>query len=208
MAAESGRIELIVGPMFSGKTAKLIRRLRAAEARGEVVVAAKPSVDERFGPRSIVSHDDLVYPAETISSSRPLAEIARDADVVGVDELQFLPPSTADELAGLREAGKRVIVAGLGDDYRGVPFEVVAMVAAITDDREPLKGVCAVCGAQSTRTQRLLDGEPTPVEGPRILVGSEEIYETRCEDHFVPPAVAAARIEAQRRARSAVRRRS
>jgi thymidine kinase len=188
--------------MFSGKTGELVRRLRAAREQGRRVVAAKPEVDERFGSRGIVSHDRLSYPAEPITAARSLVDVASGADVLGVDELQFLPLAAFEELARVREAGVRVIVAGLDEDYRGVPFEVVASVEAIADDVERRRGRCAVCGEPSTRTQRLLDGEPTPVEGPRILVGSGDIYQTRCDLHFVPPAAAAAALEARRLAAS------
>jgi thymidine kinase len=173
-----GRLELICGPMFSGKSEELIRRLTAAAASGLRVAAAKPSVE--IDPDWIVSLAGTRWPATPIADARTLLSLGAQQDVIGVDEVQFLGPEILDVVDALRGSNVRVIAAGLDLDFRGEPFGPVPALASRADALTALVAVCARCGGIATRSQRLLDGEPAAPDAPVVQVGGSELYEPRC----------------------------
>jgi thymidine kinase len=177
--------ELIVGPMFSGKTDELIRRLAAAEAAGARVAAAKPSVDTAH-PGWIVSLSGARRPAASVQSSAALVDLAEGHDVLGVDEIEFFDAAVVDAVRDVATR-LRVVAAGLDLDFRGEPFGPMPTLAALADELTVLAATCAVCGNTATRSQRLLDGRPAPRDAPTVLIGGRELYEPRCESHHVVP---------------------
>jgi len=180
-------LELVTGPMFSGKTHELIRGLAAAEERGERVAAAKPSFDLDEG--WLVSLAGVRRPASPLAGVDDLVALARGRDVVGVDEVQFLAREVVDGLVALADSSVRVLVAGLDLDFLGRPFPGVALLAACAASVSTLTAVCVRCGDVATRSQRLVDGRPAPRTSPLVQLGGGELYEPRCVAcHVVPRA--------------------
>jgi thymidine kinase len=177
--------ELIVGPMFSGKTDELIRRLGAADAEGRVATA-KPSVDAA-DPGWIVSLSGARRPAISVASAHELVELAGGHDVVGIDEIEFFELEIVAAIRTLSR-GARVVAAGLDLDFRGEPFGPMPALADLADEVTVLTATCAVCGGVATRSQRLLDGHPAPRGAPIVQIGGRELYEPRCERHHAVPA--------------------
>ncbi len=177
----NGRLELIQGPMFSGKTHELIRRLRAASSTGRRVLALKPSVDVRHRSTDIASLSGSTFPARLLKDAATLPDVDADVRVVGLDELQFCDVRLVAALEQLRQRGLRVVVAGLDRDFRGEPFATVASVGRVADVVDTLTAICDRCGKPATLTQRVVDGSPAPLDDTRIRVGGRELYEARCE---------------------------
>jgi thymidine kinase len=177
--------ELIVGPMFSGKTDELIRRLAAADAAGLRVATAKPSVDSA-DPGWLVSLSGARRPAVAASSAAELLDLAAGCEVLGVDEIQFFAAEVAD-VVGMLSRELRVVAAGLDLDFRGEPFAPTPALAGLADDVTVLHATCAVCGEPATRSQRLLDGRPAPRDAPIVQIGGSELYEPRCARHHEVP---------------------
>jgi thymidine kinase len=184
----TGWIEVISGVMFSGKSEELMRRVRRATLARRRVQVFKSHLDERYGIREVVSHDDGRLSAHPIQSARELAEhIAPDTQVVAVDEVQFLDDGIISVANDLANRGVRVILAGTDMDFRGQPFGPMGALLAIAEQIDKLHAICVKCGELATRNQRLIDGEPAPAEGPTIQVGGLESYEARCRAcHEVP----------------------
>jgi thymidine kinase len=178
-------LELITGPMFSGKTLELIRRLDAAAASGSTVLAAKPALDLDSG--FLVSAAGPTWPAHEVDDAFPVGSLAGRADVVGVDEAQFLAAAEVNRLIRAAAGATRVIAAGLDLDFRGSPFRSLGRLAAHARSIVRLTATCTRCGAVATRSQRLVDGAPAPSSAPRIVLGGRELYEPRCVTcHEVP----------------------
>jgi len=177
-----GELEVICGPMFSGKTEELIRRMRRSQIARQRVVILKPALDTRFEADHLVSHSQQKIPSITINSSADVLKHAEEADVIGIDEAQFLDEGIVQICETLADRGKKVIVAGLDLDYRGVPFEPIPQLLARAEYITKALAICVICGAPAGRTQRV------SVRGERILVGSTEHYEARCRNCFTPPA--------------------
>lgn len=180
----SGWIEAITGPMYSGKSEELIRRIRRVKIARQQVRVFKPLIDDRYSKEDVVSHsgDSL----EAISVNHPEAiydRIDDETDVVGIDEIQFFPEDIIDICERLADKGIRVIVAGLDRDFRGEPFGPISDLMARAEYVNKLHAICVVCGEPATRTQRLIDGQPASYEDPVIMVGAEEVYEARCREH-------------------------
>jgi thymidine kinase len=176
------RLEVISGPMFSGKSEELIRRLSRAEIAGKRVVAFKPSIDNRYNIWKISSHSGGTFNAEVLANTeqRILASWF-DRDVLAFDEAQFFDEEfILDACQTAMNYGKLVIVAGLDKTYRGEPFGVMPTLLALADDVLKLTAVCHRCGADATFTQRLINGEPAPFSGDTIQVGGLDSYEARC----------------------------
>jgi thymidine kinase len=176
-----GWIEVIVGCMFSGKTEELIRRVRRAEIARQRVAIFKPRIDVRYSPDQIVSHSDARWKARVVENASEIVAHAEDAQVVGVDEGQFFDAGLVAVAEGLAADGKRVIVAGLDQDYRGHPFEPMPHLLALAEYITKTLAICVVCGNPADRTQRKTPGEE------RVLVGASEVYEARCRRCFKPP---------------------
>ncbi len=171
----SGWIEVIAGSMFSGKSEELIRRLRRAQIARQKVQIFKPAFDTRYSERHIVSHSEMRIDSESVASSEALLQfVEADTEVVGIDEGQFFDadlPAVCNTLANM---GKRVIVAGLDQDYLGKPFEPMPQLLAIAEYVTKELAICVVCGNPANRSQRLVDS------GERVVVGAAGAYEARC----------------------------
>jgi thymidine kinase len=177
----TGWIEAIAGCMFSGKTEELIRRLRRAEIAKQNVMIFKPQLDTRFSARAIVSHSDQSLPSLLIDNPDDIIKLAVDAQVVGIDEAQFFPIQIIDVCNILANQGKRVIVAGLDQDYQGIPFEPMPQLLAIAEYITKTLAICVVCGNPADKTQRKMHSSE------RVIVGASEIYEARCRRcHYIP----------------------
>jgi thymidine kinase len=176
-----GWIEVIVGSMFSGKSEELIRRLRRAQIAKQRVQIFKPGVDTRYSEDHIVSHSEMRVPAAPVASSRLLLEqVVPDTEVVGIDEGQFFDPELPMICNTLADQGKRVIVAGLDQDYLGKPFEPMPQLLAIAEYITKTLAICMVCGNPANHTQRLVASKD------RVLVGASGLYEARCRVCFDP----------------------
>ena len=176
-----GWIEVIVGSMFSGKSEELIRRLRRAQIARQKVQIFKPSVDTRYDDDHIVSHSEMRIPSFAVKSARELlASVAPDTEVVGIDEGQFFDQELPTICNTLADQGKRVIVAGLDQDYLGKPFEPMPQLLAIAEYITKTLAICMVCGNPANHTQRLV------ASGDRVLLGAGEVYEARCRKCFDP----------------------
>jgi thymidine kinase len=168
--------------MFSGKTEELIRRLRRAEIARQSVSIFKPRIDKRYSDDHIVSHSDDRLKSVVVDSALEIPPLCKDAHVVGIDEGQFFGMELVDVCESLANEGKRVIVAGLDQDYRGKPFEPMPQLLSIAEYITKTLAICMVCGNPADRTQRKTH------QGDRVLVGAKDIYEARCRKCFVPPA--------------------
>jgi thymidine kinase len=187
---QHGWIEVVTGSMFSGKTEELIRRLRRAQIARQKVQVFKPLVDDRYGDDDhIVSHSDMRIASRNVRSSNELLQLVDDdTEVVGIDEGQFFDlnlPSVCNELAN---RGKRVIVAGLDQDYLGRPFEPMPQLLAIAEYITKTLAICVVCGNPANHTQRLV------ASSDRVLVGATGMYEARCRHCFDPKLAAVEKV--------------
>ena len=182
----SGWIETITGSMFSGKSEELIRRLRRGIYAKQKVIVFKPAIDDRYHKEKVVSHDGNEIEAINISTSREILNQDLDnVDVIGIDGVQFFDGEIVNIVEQLAKNGHRVVVAGLDMDFRGEPFEPMPKLLAVSEQVTKLQAVCAVCGSPSSRTQRLINGEPAKIDDPIILVGANESYEPRCRAHHI-----------------------
>jgi thymidine kinase len=176
---KTGHLEVICGSMFSGKTEELIRRIRRAEIARQRVKVFKPKIDNRYSEFSIVSHSEQSYPSEVIENAEEMLEKSFDAEVIGIDEAQFFYIYLVQVCQSLADAGRRVIVAGLDQDYRALPFEPMPQLLAVAEYITKTMAICVICGAPANRTQRVSK------EADRVLVGGENHYEARCRLHHV-----------------------
>ena len=178
---QHGWIEVVTGSMFSGKREELIRRLRRAQIAKQKVQIFKPVVDNRYSDDHIVSHSEMRIPSESVRSSDELvARVHADTEVVGIDEGQFFDAELPAVCTALADQGKRVIVAGLDQDYLGKPFEPMPQLLAIAEYITKTLAICMVCGAPANHTQRLI------ASSERVLVGAQGAYEARCRHCFDP----------------------
>ena len=183
--ANQGWIEVIVGSMFSGKSEELIRRLRRAQIARQKVQIFKPSVDVRFAADHIVSHSEMRIPSLAVASAAELlTHVAGDTEVVGIDEGQFFDSDLPAACNTLANRGKRVIVAGLDQDYLGRPFEPMPQLLAVAEYITKTLAICVVCGDPANHTQRLV------ASSDRVLVGATGLYEARCRHCFDPTLAA------------------
>ncbi len=182
--SSSGRIEVICGCMFSGKTEELIRRLNHVQIAKQHLVAFTPSRDTRYKPGNLVSHNGISIAAYTISSISQITDLLPDStNVMAIDELHFLdnePDVIVETLQHVADRGIRVIVAGLDQDFRAQPFPAMARLMAVAEQVDKLFAICVRCGAYATRSQRLIDGQPASAKTPILVVGGLELYEARC----------------------------
>ena len=176
-----GWIEVICGPMFSGKTEELIRRLRRAQIARQKVAIFKPRLDDRYRSDRLVSHNDVSLPSTAVASAAEIMERAGNAQVLGIDEAQFFGLELVSVCKQLADQGRRVIVAGLDQDYRGDPFEPVPQLLAEAEYITKTLAICVKCGAPANRSQRISS------ESERVVVGAQDRYEARCRSCFEPP---------------------
>lgn len=180
-AFPKGRIEVICGPMFSGKSEELIRRVRRAIIARQRVQVIKPAIDTRYSDSQVVSHSDVRLNATCVASVRELfAAVRPRTEVVGIDEAQFFDDELVTVCNALANRGVRVIVAGLDMDYRGVPFVPMPGLLGVAEIVTKIQAVCMECGAPASFSQRISGGDDT------VELGSSERYEARCRQHFEP----------------------
>jgi thymidine kinase len=177
---QGGWLEVICGPMFSGKSEEMIRRLRRAEIAGQRVVIFKPRIDDRYDAADVVSHAGVRMRGVPVLSAAEIAERAYGFDVVGIDEVQFFETSIVRCALGLADGGARVVAAGLDQDFRRLPFGPIPELLSHAEFVDKLQAVCHRCGGPATTTQRLVEGRPAPYSGETVLVGAAEQYEARC----------------------------
>lgn len=177
----TGWIEVITGSMFSGKSEELIRRLRRAQIARQKVQIFKPKFDSRYSDAEIVSHSAMRMSSENVASSADLLnDVEPDTEVVGIDEGQFFDDNLPAVCNTLASRGKRVIVAGLDQDYLGKPFEPMPQLLAIAEYITKTLAICMVCGSPANHTQRLV------ASSDRLLLGAQGTYEARCRACFDP----------------------
>lgn len=176
-----GWIEVIVGCMFSGKSEELIRRLRRAQIARQRVQIFKPAIDTRYAHDHIVSHSEMRIESGSVASSRGLLDrVEPGTEVIGIDEGQFFDHELPAICNILADRGKRVIVAGLDQDYLGQPFEPMPQLLAIAEYITKTQAICMVCGNPGSHTQRLVSSDD------RVLLGAQGTYEARCRACFDP----------------------
>ena len=174
----SGRIEVICGSMFSGKTEELIRRLRRAKFAKQRVEIFKPAIDTRYSDEDVVSHDQKHITSTPIDSSASILLLSSDIDVVGIDEAQFLDNGLPDVCNELANRGVRVIIAGLDMDFKGVPFGPIPALCAIADDVTKVHAICVKCGSLAYVSHRTVDNDR------RVLLGETQEYEPLCRECY------------------------
>lgn len=179
-----GWIEVVTGSMFSGKSEELIRRVRRAKFAHQEVIVFKHASDKRYDDVKVASHSQLfieAVPAESASEiEKILEERYSHVRVIGIDEVQFFGGDVVELCQRLADQGKRVIVAGLDQDFKGEPFKPMDEFMAKAEYVDKFNAICAVCGNPASRTQRLVNGEPAYYDDPIVLVGASESYEARC----------------------------
>lgn len=173
-----GRIEVVCGSMFSGKTEELIRRMKRAKFAKQKVEIFKPSLDTRYSEEDVVSHDKNTIRSTLIDSSGAILLLASDIDVVGIDEAQFFDDGLVEVCNQLANNGVRVIVAGLDMDYKGIPFGPIPALCAIADEVTKVHAICVKCGALAYVSHRLIHNDK------RVLLGEKDEYEPLCRECY------------------------
>jgi thymidine kinase len=188
MKHTNGSTEVITGSMFSGKTDELIRRLRRARIAKQNVQVFKPIIDNRYVLEKVTSHAGSEFDATPVPCAADILPLVKpDTTVVALDEAQFFEPEIAEVCRMLAERGIRVIVAGLDQDFRGEPFGPMPQLLSMAEQVDKLHAICAVCGGEASRTQRLINGQPAQYDDPVVVVGASELYEARCREHHEVP---------------------
>ena len=177
-AHRPGRIEVVCGSMFSGKTEELIRRMKRAKFAKQKVEIFKPSIDTRYSDEDAVSHDQNSIHSTPIESSGSLLLLASDIDVVGIDEAQFFDNGLVEVCNELANRGVRVIVAGLDMDFKGIPFGPIPALCAIADEVTKVHAICVRCGALAYVSHRLISNDR------RVLLGEKDEYEPLCRECY------------------------
>ncbi|NLX10287.1 MAG: thymidine kinase [Chloroflexi bacterium] len=188
MNHHAGRVEVICGSMFSGKTEELIRRVRRATIAKRHVQVFKPDIDTRYSIQRVTSHNGQDFHAIPVKSAHELWDrVEPETTVIAIDEAQFFDPGIVAVAERLADRGLRVIVAGLDMDFRGEPFGPMPLLMSCADEVQKLHAICVCCGEEASRTQRLVNGEPANYHDPIIMVGASESYEARCREHHIVP---------------------
>jgi thymidine kinase len=183
MHGEIGWIELICGPMFSGKSEELIRRLKRAAIARQPLQIFKPKIDDRYHETKIVSHSEHSIEAVAVGSSAELARaVHAETRVVGIDEVQFFDAGIVEVIERLADSGVRVVCAGLDQDYTGKPFDPMPTLLCVAEYVTKTLAICSRCGQPAGRSQRMIAG------ADRVLVGATDAYEPRCRRCHSPRA--------------------
>ena len=176
-----GYIETVIGPMYSGKSEELIRRIKRAKIAKQNIVVFKPKIDDRYSKEDVVSHSGDSVNAIPINSAKEIYNfIDSKTQVVGIDEVQFFDEQIVEIAVDLADKGIRVIAAGLDMDFKGEPFGPTPKLLCVSEFVDKIQAICSVCGQPATRSQRLINGEPARYDDPIIQVGAVESYEARC----------------------------
>ncbi len=178
---DAGWIEVICGSMFSGKTEELIRRLRRAQIAQMHTIIFKPRIDSRYSETHIVSHNNMKLESHLVNTPQEILDLVENASVVAIDEAQFFNNSILDVCKILASQGKRVVVAGLDTDYRGVPFGPMPQLMCEADYLDKLRAICVKCGNPASYTQR------TSSDPGQVVIGELDKYEARCRNCFQAP---------------------
>ena len=173
-----GRIEVVCGSMFSGKTEELIRRMKRAVFAHQKVEIFKPAIDTRYSDEDVVSHDSNSIRSTPVESSASILLLSSDIDVVGIDEAQFLDDGLVDVCNQLANRGVRVIIAGLDMDFKGVPFGPIPALCAIADDVTKVHAICVKCGNLAYQSHRIVSGDK------RVMLGEQTEYEPLCRECY------------------------
>jgi len=182
---QAGKLEVICGSMFSGKSEELIRRLRRAEFARLTLQVFKHQLDDRTTTDHVHAHSGATISAVAAHSVQELRhKINPTTQVIGIDEVQFFEPSIVQLILELIDNKHRVIVAGLDLDFRMLPFGCMPALMAIADEIVKLKAVCVVCGDEARFTQRLVDGKPAQAADPLIMIGAQNCYQARCRSCY------------------------
>lgn len=188
MIHHSGRVEVICGSMFCGKTEELIRRVRRATIARQTVQVFKPGIDDRYGVARVASHNGEAIEGMPLAAAGDIPRaIQPGTTVIAIDEAQFFDAAVVEVVQHLAVRGLRVIVAGLDLDFRGEPFGAIPQLMCVAEEVTKLHAICVVCGEQACRTQRLVNGHPAHYNDPVIMVGAQEVYEARCRQHHTVP---------------------
>lgn len=177
-AHRPGRIEVVCGSMFSGKTEELIRRMKRAEFAKQRVEIFKPSLDTRYSEVDVVSHDRHSIPSTPVDTSSSILLLSSDIDVVGIDEAQFFDNGLVEVCNELANRGVRVIVAGLDMDFKGVPFGPIPALCAVADEVTKVHAICVRCGALAYVSHRLVNNDR------RVMLGEQSEYEPLCRECY------------------------
>jgi len=182
MPTHKGSLEVICGPMFSGKSEELIRRLRRAQIARQHVLTCKHSLDDRYMIECIISHDGNKLEAEAIENVDDILRLGmnKKIEVIGIDEVQWFDKKIVSIICDLIETGKRVIVAGYELDFRARPVGPMPLLLSIADKVTKLQAICTICGKDANLTQRLVNNKPAKYDDPDIVVGGAEGYQARC----------------------------
>jgi thymidine kinase len=181
----TGRLECICGSMFSGKTEEFIRRIRRGIFAQKIVQIFKHSSDNRYSSSFVHSHNGEKIRAIPVSSSKMISEFILDeAEIIGIDEAQFFDMNIITLIDSLIRKGKRVIIAGLDLDFRGIPFGPMPYLLALSDEVIKLKAVCMKSGKDAHFSQRIINGKPASYKDPIVLIGETDYYEARARDFF------------------------
>jgi len=175
--------------MYSGKTEELIRRMRQVQIARQSCRIFTPRLDTRYSSSHVASHSGARLEAVPVSSIREVIAGSEDIQVIAIDELHFLEDSPEVIVAAcqtLADSGRRVLVAGLDQNYRAAPFPAMSHLMALAEQVDKLYAICVRCGAYATRSQRLIDGHPAPADAPTIVVGGLDLYEARCRTCYEP----------------------
>ena len=177
----AGSIEVVCGPMFSGKTEELIRRVKRAQIAKQKIQIFKPEIDNRYDDQKVVSHSALAIEALAVKDSSEIIHRVYDSTrIIAIDEVQFFDEKIIDVVSRLARRGCRVICAGLDQDYKGNPFGPIPHLLAIADSVVKVQAICTVCGAPASKTYRKVEKNCHE----QVLVGETEMYEARCRSHI------------------------
>ena len=177
----SGWIEVICGGMFSGKTEELLRRIRRAKIAKLSTIIFKPHIDTRYSKNKIVSHNNNSMDSLIVKKTTDILDLGKKYDVLGIDEAQFFDSELTDVCKILAKNNNRVIVAGLDNDYRGLPFGPMPNIMCESDYLDKLSAICIKCGNPASCTQRITK------QIEQVVIGETDIYEARCRNCFEPP---------------------
>ena len=175
---QRGRIDVICGSMFSGKTEELIRRLRRAQFANQKIAIFKPSIDKRYSDVEVVSHDFHKITSKPVKEASQMLDIDPEVQVVGIDEAQFFGEELVDVCQTLADRGVRVIAAGLDTDFKGVPFGPIPKLMAVAEDVQKVHAICVKCGNLANHSHRLSKSKDL------VLLGEKDVYEPLCRECF------------------------
>lgn len=187
LAYQSGWVEVICGPMFAGKSEELIRKINRMNFADVKCLIFKPLIDSRTN--GIKSRDGRYMDAIKITTPYEIYDYVNNEmpDVVAIDEAQFISNEIIEVVQTLADNGVNVLIAGLDRDFKGEPFGPIPALLTIAEKITKLTAICTECGAEASRTQRLIDGKPANYNSPQILIGSSESYTARCRHHHRVP---------------------